>query len=131
MKGPVVLAHHSIGHFHESWLDDAMKEAPFFKRPADAMRHVYRCIHSLKDMHRLHGLTELEIYLGRATRGSLRQRWSSHAKDAHRRHQCGAILFRCDAARDAHVGSCNDALVGPTLEIRSSMLVQLRTLARA
>lgn len=90
-----IPAYQGIGLIHEDWMKTAMQAAPHYEiQIATAVQWVQRCIHGLKRLHRSRDLSEVEIYIGRATRTTLAQRWSSHAKE--REHHYGAIVFQCE-----------------------------------
>ncbi|MEQ1792954.1 MAG: hypothetical protein ABL970_02080 [Nitrospira sp.] len=92
-KGLPIYA--GIGHIVEGWLGPAIQAAPVYRQQfASAVQMIQRCIHGLKRMHPAGDLARLEVYLGRATRATLQQRWASHAK--RKGHEFGAIAFRCD-----------------------------------
>lgn len=121
--GRELPVHYAINHIEEVWLDKAVRAAPFYDAQfAVAMQWIQRCIHGLKGMHRSEGLAKLEVYLGRATRSSLRQRWTSHARDPRRRHQYGAILFRCDATVVQCLEDVAIALLSSSIARRRSAL---------
>lgn len=84
-----------IGHIVDGWLDSAIQAAPVYRQQfATAVQMIQWCIHGLKRMHPNGDLGRLEVYIGRATRKTLAQRWASHAKK--KQHEFGAIAFRCD-----------------------------------
>ena len=84
-----------IGHIVDGWLETALQAAPLYRvQFAAAVQWIQRCIHGLKEMHPSGDLRQLEVYLGRATRSTLAQRWASHAEN--KEHDFGAIVFRCE-----------------------------------
>ncbi len=87
----------NIERIEQAWMDDAIRAAPHYEtRVASAIEHTIGCIHGLQDLHPKTDLLQLEVYLGRATVGTLEQRWKSHANDPNKNHRYGAIVFCCD-----------------------------------
>ena len=94
-----VPASQNIERIHETWYQEAIHVAPSYgPSVATAITRTIGCIHGLQDLHPKRDLLELEVYLGRATLGTLQQRWKSHAR-GRLRHRYGAILFSCDPSR--------------------------------
>jgi hypothetical protein len=88
-----------IEHIDDNWLQDALRAAPSYNmRVANAIGRIVRCIHGLGDLHRTVRLDELEVYLGRSTAASLKQRLRQHSR-THRGHNYALVLFTCDPSR--------------------------------
>lgn len=86
-----------ISHFNETWLKAALKAAPSYNiKLAEAIKRTIRCIHGLENLHNTIRRSELDVYLGRATEGTLAERWKQHAKKG---FEYGMILFTCDPDR--------------------------------
>ena len=90
-----VSAYHGIKQIHEDWLREALTSAPHHGiEAASAIGRVIRCIHGLQDLHSARDLSEVEVYIGRATKSTLHQRWNAHVESHD--HCYGAIMFCCD-----------------------------------
>jgi hypothetical protein len=89
------------GLIDETFIDFAIKRSPNYnKKHADAIKRTIRCIHGLERFHLNPKYfkvpvpvrrEQLEIYIGRATRATLKSRWVSHMKS--KKHLYGMVLF--------------------------------------
>jgi len=76
-----ISAYHGIKQIHEDWLREALTSAPHHGiKAASAIGRVIRCMHGLQDLHTARDLSGLEVYIGRATKSTLRQRWNTHVE---------------------------------------------------
>ncbi|MEK6736824.1 MAG: hypothetical protein AABY47_09650 [Pseudomonadota bacterium] len=92
-------AYQGIEQVDEDWLSLAMKASPHYGlKVASALSRTIRCIHGLQKLHGKSQLSELEVYVGRATITTLKHRWAKHAAGK-RGHRYGVILFCCNHDR--------------------------------
>lgn len=90
-----IPAYHGIKQIHEDWLREALTSAPHYGiKAASAIGRVIHCIQGLQDLHSARDLSESEVYIGRATKSKLHQRWNAYAESHD--HRYGAITFCCD-----------------------------------
>ena len=67
-----ISAYHGIKQIHEDWLREALTSAPHHGiEVASAIGRVIRCIHGFQYLHTARDLSELEMYIGRATKSTL------------------------------------------------------------
>jgi hypothetical protein len=77
-----------------SFLNDSLKNAPKYnKKYKSAIERIIKCIHGLDDFHKKASREQLEIYIGRATKSTLKNRWKQHSTI--KRHAYGVVLFTC------------------------------------
>jgi hypothetical protein len=76
------------------FLTDSLKNAPKYnKKYKSAIERIIKCIHGLESFHKKASREQLEIYIGRATKSTLKNRWKQHS--AVKKHTHGVVLFTC------------------------------------
>ena len=82
------------GLIDERFLNESISNSPNYNiKYKSAIERIIKCIHGLERFHKKTSRDQIEIYIGRSTKSTLKNRWTEHMNKKHHTH--GLILFTC------------------------------------
>jgi len=94
MKKKGLVLQITPGLIDESFLNESIKNSPTYnKKYKSAIERIIKCIHGLERFHKKTSREQIEIYIGRSTKSTLKNRWTEHMNK--KQHTHGLILFTC------------------------------------